>query len=59
MRSHWDRVGPESNVSGVLIRRETQGVPIVAQQAMKPTSIHEDVSSIPGLTQWAEDPSLP
>ena len=27
------------------------GVPIVAQQFKNPTSIHEDASLIPGLTQ--------
>ena len=26
---------------------------------MNPTSIHGDVGSIPGLTQWVGDPSLP
>ena len=31
------------------------GVPIVAQQVKNLTSIHEDVGSIPGLTQWVQD----
>ena len=37
----------------------TSGVPVVVQQVMNPTSIHEDTSSIPGLTQWIKDPVLP
>ena len=35
------------------------GVPIVAHQVENLTSIHEDVSSIPGLTQWFKDLVLP
>ena len=34
------------------------GVPTVAQQVKNPTSICEDLRSIPGLTQWVKDPAL-
>ena len=35
-----------------------EGVPIVAQQFKNPTSIQEDVGSIPELAQWVKDPAF-
>ena len=37
----------------------TPGVPVGAQQVKNPTSIHEDTSSIPGLTWGVKHLALP
>ena len=43
-------------------KKERWEAPVVAQQVMKPTSIHEDASSVPGLAHVAvscsSDPTL-
>ena len=46
------------NIKMMAIKKDKEGVPIVAQQLTIPTRIHEDVGSIPGLTWWVGDPPL-
>jgi len=46
------------SVGRACINSSFLGVPIVAQWVKDPTSIHEDVGSIPGLTQGVKAPTL-
>ena len=41
-----------------ILNKISLGVPIVAQRAKNPTSVHEDMSSFPGLAQWVKDLAL-
>ena len=41
------------------IKKEMVRSSVVAQQVKNPTSIREDVGSIPGLTQWVKELLLP
>ena len=50
---------PLLTLSSSLFKKSLPEVPFVAQQFENPTSIHEDLGSIPGLPQRVKDPALP
>jgi len=54
---HLPRCVPDYTYSSA--KKSHIGVPVVAQQLMNLTGIHEETGSIPGLAQWVKDLALP
>ena len=53
---HMPQVQPKANKTTTKLLQ--RGVPIVSHRVKNPASIHEDVGSIPALTQWVKGSSV-
>ena len=54
-RKTWVRARCHGRLRRGNLKQDKWGVPAVAQRVKNLISIHEDVGSIPSLTQWVKD----